>query len=154
MGMKTTIYGYIEEMNFWVDPIKTQVIEHNTKVINSLPSSDTWPPLSREMFAICKNNLLVPGPNLEYRGRIIHFGANLKSVELEWKEWKSKFEDFLTRLIFLEAVVHFRPEYASIQTNEWTVDILNYQIKHDGQMPDPVIKENWTYDSTWENEKL
>ena len=110
MGMRTTIYGYIEEMDFWKDPIKTKVREHNSNMIFSLPKADKWPPLSAEMFAICKNDEIESGPDLEYSGRIIHFGANLKSVELEWREWKSKFENLLTTLFFLEARVHFKTE--------------------------------------------
>jgi hypothetical protein len=150
MGMKTTIYGYIEEMDFWNDPIRTKVFEHNNEIFNSLPERDVWPPVSKEMFAICKTNLQFAGPNLEYRGRIIHFGANLKSVELEWEQWKLKFESFLTRLYFLEAVVHFKPEYSAIQTNEWSVNLLNYQVRRNDEMPDSIKRENWIYESTWE----
>lgn len=44
MGMRTTIYGYIEEMDFWNTPIREQVRAHNEAVVNSLVSSDKWPP--------------------------------------------------------------------------------------------------------------
>ena len=100
MGMRTTIYGYIEEMDFWKDPIRRSVRKHNSTVIKSLPKGDTWPPLSVEMFAICNNYKSDPGPNFEYFARIIHFGANLKSVEHDWIEWKTKFEILLTNLFF------------------------------------------------------
>ena len=148
--MRTTIYGYIEEMDFWNDPVRTKVFVHNRGILNLLPQEDVWPPLSKGMFAICDNVIDRQGTNLEYRGRIMHFGANLKSVELDWKEWRLKFEDLLTRLFFLEAVVHFKPEYSSIQTNEWSVNLLSYQIKHDNTMPYPITKQDWTYESTWE----
>lgn len=149
MGMRTTLYGYIEEMDFWEDPIRKSVREHNFEVIGSMPEGDDWPPLSKEMFSICSNNKNFPGPNLEYLGRIIHFGANLKSVEIDWDEWKDKFELLLCRLFFLKAVVHFRPEYSGIQTNEWSIDLNRYQIKHNSEMPRPIVKEDWIFESTW-----
>ncbi len=37
------------------------------------------------------------GPNLAYTGRIIHFGGNFKSITYEWK---LKFENLLTKLIW------------------------------------------------------
>lgn len=111
MGMHTTIYGYIEEMDLWQDPIKKQIRKHNSRVISSLPLADGWPPLSKEMFAICNNHKNHPGPNFEYWGRVIHFGANLKSVEYEWIEWKEKFENLLLKLLFSSARVHFKTEY-------------------------------------------
>lgn len=150
MGIRTTIYGYIEEMDFWLDPVKSQVRTHNSNVITSLPIADKWPPLSLEMFAICKNNELEPGPNFEYSGRIIHFGANLKSVECDWAEWKLKFEDLLTSLYFLEARVHLKTEYSSLETFSWRVDLFKYAVKHDSNMPDKIKKADWEYESTYD----
>jgi hypothetical protein len=150
MGMRTTLYGYIEEMDFWLDPVKTKVREHNSNIISLLPKADNWPPLSLEMFAICNNDNENLGPNFEYSGRIIHFGANLKSVELEWTEWRTKFENLLLNLFFLEAKVHFQTEYSELQTSSWTVDLLKYKIRHDDTMPIKIGNSVWEYESTWD----
>ncbi len=148
--MRTTIYGYIEEMDFWKDQIKEQVCGHNSNIIYSLPKADNWPPLSREMFAICENDKVELGPNFEYSGRIIHFGANLKSVEQEWSDWKSKFEILLTNLFFYQARVHFNTEYSALETSSWVVDLLRYQVLHDGRMPSKIKYDDWDYKSTYE----
>src|ERR1041384_985719 len=116
MGMRTTLYGYIEELDLGRHPLHQEARDHNTQVIASLQERDGWPPLSREMFAISENSVTGPGCDLEYSGRIIHFGANLKSVEHEWKEWKAKFEVLLAKLYFLEAKVHFQTEYSLLET--------------------------------------
>lgn len=147
--MRTTIYGYIEEMQFWQDPIKAKVRMHNNDAINALPFADKWPPVSREMFSICENSSIDTGPVLDYGGRIIHFGANLKSVEYEWPEWKSKFEDLLLKLLFVEAKVHFQTEYSELTTSSWSVDLLRYKVLHDGNMPIPITKNDWDYESDY-----
>ena len=90
MGMATRLYGCIVE--FGSDPsIRSKIYNHNRKVINGLPQADKWPPLTRNMFTIT-HNMKEPSPNYAYSGRLIHFGANFKSVEYEWEEWKAKFE--------------------------------------------------------------
>jgi hypothetical protein len=143
--MRTVIYGYIEEMDFWLDPIKKDIRKHNSYIIKTLPNADNWPPLSREMFAICNNYKKHPGPNFEYRGRIIHFGANLKSVEYEWVEWKDKFESLLSRLYFIEATVNVQTEYMPQETTRWRLDLLKYKVVHDGSHPLPIRLEDCQY---------
>jgi hypothetical protein len=146
MGMHTVIYGYIQEMDFWLDPVKKKIRKHNSDIIAGLPVADIWPPLSREMFSICNNYKNNPGPNFEYWGRIIHFGANLKSVEQEWAEWKSKFESLLIRLYFLEAKVHVQTEYMGLETSRWRVDLDKYEVLNDGKMPRPIVIEDCIYE--------
>ncbi len=150
MGMRTTIYGYIEEMDFWQAPVKNYVRKHNSTIIKSLPIGDIWPPLSHEMFTICNNYKNHSGPNFEYSGRIIHFGANLKSVEYEWAEWKIKFENLLINLFFLNATVHFKTEYSSLETSSWCVDLLKYPIKHDNSVPEKINSMHWDYKSSYD----
>jgi hypothetical protein len=146
MGMHTLLYGYIEEMDFWLDPIKKSIRKHNSSIIKTLPIADNWPPLSREMFAICNNYKDHPGPNFEYWGRVIHFGANLKSVEYEWAEWKYKFETLLTRLYIMDARVHVQTEYMSLETTRWSVDLHKYKVVHDGSLPSPIRLEDCQYE--------
>jgi hypothetical protein len=151
MGMKTTLYGYIEEMDFWKNPIKNQVKKHNYAVIESLKMNDEWPPLSKEMFSLTCNTITeLRGPNLEYSGRIIHFAANLKSVEQEIEEWIIKFENLLSKLIWLESNVHFQTEYCELQTLSWSVDLNKYSIKHDEIFPELIDKKAIEFKSTWD----
>jgi hypothetical protein len=150
MGMRTIISGYIEEMDFWKDPILKKVRKHNSSIISSLPKADDWPPLSKEMFAICNNYKNDLGPNFEYSGRIIHFGANLNSVEYEWTEWKLKFETLLINLFFKEARAHFKTEYSLLTTSGWRVDLLKYPVKHDNKMPYQITNEHRDYESNFD----
>ena len=148
--MRTTLYGYIEEMDFWKNPIINKVKRHNHKIIRNLKNDDEWPPLSKEMFAItCNSNNEIYRPNMEYSGRIIHFGANLKSVEHELNEWIVKYEKLLSELIWLESKVHFQTEYAELQTLNWRVDLNQYEIIHNGKFPKPIDKSCWSFESTW-----
>ncbi len=151
MGMRTTIYGYIEEMDFWKPPIAKQVRKHNSATIKFLPTGDNWPPLSYEMFAISNNHKNSPGPYLDYFGRIIHFGANLKSVEHEWREWRAKFEKLLLSLFFLEARVHIKTEYSPLETSSWRVDLSKYKVTHDNTMPRSIKIDECIYESTYDN---
>lgn len=153
MGMRTTLYGYIEEMDFWKKPVTDEVKRHNYKEIKNLKTNDEWPPLSSEMFSITSNsNTEIYRPNLEYSGRIIHFGANLKSVEYELDEWIIKYEKLLSKLIWLESKVHFQTEYSKLQTLTWSVDLNIYKVLHNGQFPMAIDKSCWNFESTWKNE--
>lgn len=147
--MTTYIYGAIEEYGFAAKRLE-EIYAHNESVILNLPMADHWPPLSREMFSITKNNKRSEGPNFEYWGRIIHFGACLKSVEYEWAEWKEKFEQLLTKLYWIEAHVHFKPEYCGVMSFKWAVDLLKWNIGEEKM--NPIRKEFWEYEdlSGWE----
>ena len=152
--MRTTLYGYIEEMEFLKDPIQEQVKNHNSQVIFSLNNQDPWPPLSKEMFHITRNSTNeIPRANLEYSGGIIHFAGNFKSIEHEIEEWIIKFENLLSKLIWIEAKVHFQTEYADLQTLNWYVDLNKYGVENDDKFPKLIHKSNWIFESTWELKK-
>ena len=152
MGMTTYLYGAIEEYGLNI-PRTKEVYAHNEQVIASLPISDDWPPLSKEMFSITKNDKEIEGPNLEYWGRIIHFGACLKSVEQEWDEWKEKFEQLLTKLYWLEAHVHFKTEYTGVISFRWSMDLSKWSIGKD-EVICPVQRDFWNFEDVdkWEEE--
>ncbi|WP_298903463.1 hypothetical protein [uncultured Psychroserpens sp.] len=151
--MRTTLYGYIEEMDFWKSPVQNKVKKHNHEVIKQLNKADEWPPLSYEMFSITHNSSHeIPRANLEYSGRIIHFGANLKSVEYELDEWIAKYEKLLSELIWLESKVHFQTEYSELQTLSWSVDLNTYKVIHNGEFPENIDKSCWNFESTWKRQ--
>ena len=93
--MATRLYGCIVEYGLSTER-SNEVYRHNEHVINNLPEDDEWPPLTKNMFAITQPATSADGLNYQYSGRIIHFGANFKSIEYEWKEWKDKFEELST----------------------------------------------------------
>lgn len=150
MGMTTYIYGVIKEYGLNTSRLD-EVYSHNERIISNLPTSDSWPPLSKEMFSITKNDKKIEGPSLEYWGRMIHFAACLKSVENEWEEWKDKFENLLQKLYWIEAHVHFKTEYTKVISFEWRVDLKKWSIKEGSIVP--IQKEFWDFKDLddWEN---
>lgn len=107
------------------------------------------PSLERNVFNMCHNTKNLKGPNLEYWGRVIHFGANLKSVESELNEWIVKYEQLLSSLLWLESKVHFQTEYSALQTLSWRVDLHKYSVKSDDTFPSAIDKSHWIFESTW-----
>lgn len=144
--MQTILYGYIEELDFWKDPVRQYVRDHNKAIIEGLPLCDDWPPVSREMFALCENDPERRGPTLDYKSRIIHFGASLKQVESEWVEWRIKFERLLSQLYFFEARVHLNSGYIGYQSACWSLDPMKYDVGHNGEVPLLALPEQWEYE--------
>ncbi|OAV45080.1 hypothetical protein A3850_011540 [Lewinella sp. 4G2] len=53
MGMTTYLYGVIEE--YGLNHHRSEEIYlHNERIIAGLPETDSWPPLSKNMFSITK----------------------------------------------------------------------------------------------------
>lgn len=156
MGMSTRLYGCIVEYGVLNDAMLKKVHAHNEQVIKEL-EEDNWPPVSRGMFDINKIEHQPNRPNYAYGGRLIHFGANFKSIEYEWKEWRLKFEDLLKKLLWTEANVHFRTEYAGVQNFEWYIDLNKWHIPYAGdpaQPIEPIKREYWKFDGDLSWDKL
>ncbi len=152
MGMATRLYGCIVEYGLSTEKRSLEVYRHNEQIINNLPEDDEWPPLTKNMFSITQPPTVSDGLNYQYSGRIIHFGANFKSIEYEWKEWKDKFEDLLTKLYWLNADVHFKTEYSSIQTFQWDIDLSKWHIEHNENILIlPIKNTDWNFegDDSW-----
>jgi len=156
MGMATRLYGCIVEYATLNEAMLQKVHAHNEQVINDLPG-DSWPPISRGMFAINKIEHQLYRANYAYGGRLIHFGGNFKSIEYEWKAWRLKFEDLLTKLLWTGANVHFRTEYAEVQNFEWYINLNKWHIAYDGdptQPIEPIKHEYWKFDGDLSWDKL
>ena len=148
MGMATRIYGCITELDYGLanSEIQNRINGHNQGVIENLPLKSEWPPLVRKMFAITDNSDFPnEAPNFAYNGRIIHFGANLKSVEYEWNEWKLKFENLLSELIWSYAEVHFVTEYTGVQTFRWKIKFKEVDIEKVIEVVKPFDRKLWEY---------
>lgn len=105
MGHESTVYGIILGESDG-PPEWERLPQLNRQVIESLPTEDEWPFLTRPMFAIA-------GPSVRegcYRSQPIHFGATFKSLEWEWHEWLPKFEALLARLFWYDSYLHLRTE--------------------------------------------
>ncbi|MGJ8685118.1 MAG: hypothetical protein ACSHWW_10870 [Nonlabens sp.] len=155
MGMATRIYGCITEWDHGLinSEIQNGINTHNQNIIENLPLQSEWPPLVRKMFAITDNSdFNHEGPNFAYGGRLIHFGANLKSVEYEWKEWKVKFEKLLSELIWSHAEVHFVTEYTEVQTFQWCINSSKLLKENKREITNPIERKFWDYEGikTWD----
>jgi hypothetical protein len=144
MGMATHIFGCIIEYGLQVGEMQLKINAHNQQVIEDMPLYDNWPPLSRNMFAITSAGIRGETPTYDYGGRIIHFGANLKGVEMEWSEWKEKFESLLTKLLWTRAHVHFVTEYNSLQSFEWRIDLLKWSLRGATELKS-ISPEHWKF---------
>jgi hypothetical protein len=152
MGMSTSLYGCIVEYGLYND-LQSRIKNHNDVAIKSLPDFDEWPPLTRQMFSITQDSDF-PTTSLtyEYQGRAIHFGGQFKSIEYEWRAWKEKFENLLTKLIWREAFVHFQTGYADLQIFKWQMDTNKWAPNAELDFG-TIKREYWNYegDPAWEN---
>jgi hypothetical protein len=89
------VHGYIDA---WED-----YFEENAAIIASLPEEDTWPYLTRDLFA-------VPQQKHSYNGQIISFGTMYSGVEGDWEQWLSKFDSVLRRMYWDDAHVYLQSE--------------------------------------------
>jgi hypothetical protein len=105
MGHESTLYGVIVSPR-WKREDSERLQRHNQAVVLALPEHDTWPFLTRSMFAFAGTT--VEGGR--YRSQVIHFGVTLKAVEWEWDEWLAKFERLLTQLFWDDVYLHLRTE--------------------------------------------
>ena len=124
MGHQVIIYGMIEGVSF-SEKHKHLLPDHNENVINELPSDDSWPHLTRSMFALPEK-----GAQGRYQAQIIHFGLSMKDEpplspsaaydpQHGWPKkdrqsvygWLAKFENVLRRLYWYGANVHATTDF-------------------------------------------
>src|SRR5437879_1072813 len=98
MGHESTVYGVIIGATYKSTDYR-RLQRLNRQVIDALPETDDWPFLTRGMFSI---NGERPEDGT-YRCHTIHFAATFKSIEWEWEEWLTKFENLLSKLFWFEA---------------------------------------------------
>ena len=117
MGHATNIYGIISNP---VGPKKDLVWTKNLKIIQSLPDEDSeYPWISNKMFS----KEFQPGWDENH----IHFAANYKNLEFKLQDWVSKFEGFLSRLMWLSVTVQIETETSGDFEISWNIhkDILD-----------------------------
>lgn len=113
MDQESIVYGCIKDVtDFRQDQLRR---ETNRKAMMTLPKSEDWPFIAREMFAI---------PTIEfsldnYQTEVMHFGASYKGIEYEWSAWMKQFEALLDRMYWVSAVVHLETEISGTHTFIW-----------------------------------
>ncbi len=113
MDQESIVYGCIKDSaNFAADAERRR---NNRKVMLTLPAADDWPYLCREMFAIPRIEVGIDN----YHTEVMHFGASYQAIEYEWNKWMVKFEEMLTRMYWMSAVVHLETELSGIHTFTW-----------------------------------
>jgi len=141
LGNKTSIHGTIIEYGLNKGESQKKIYAHNEKVITQLPKEDKWPPLNQNMFAFTKS--IDTHSLTSYWGRSLHFGGVFKGIEHEWKEWIEKFETLLCDLYWVEAHVHFNPEYYGLVTISWRMDLNKWYLVGDESTWKKVSPEFW-----------
>jgi hypothetical protein len=138
MGHESIVYGYIEGSTYRSDEFR-KLQRLNRAVIASLPVSDEWPFLTRQLF-------FVPGEDYQdgtYRSQVIHFGGSFKEIEYDWEKWLTKFERLLARLYWLRTRVHLDTELGGTHSYNWVAD--RTAIEGFALEP-PTPTANWTFD--------
>lgn len=103
MGHFSIVHGYI---------YGSGNAEGNRALINALPEQDTWPYLTRDLFAI-------PTLSHAYLDHLITFGTVYNGVERAWERWLEKFESLLLTLDWDEAQVYLETEQWGSYQYRW-----------------------------------
>lgn len=126
MGHMSYLHGYIiGDYNY---------AQANRDCIANLPANDTWPYLTRDLFA-------VPAKEHSYDGQLISFGTAYNGVETNWEAWLSKFEALLRSMYWLEAHVYLQTEIWGAYHYVWK-STTSVEISRDG-LELPV--QRWTF---------
>ena len=119
MSQESIVYGCIKDIVYTDDKTATQQRrEINRRVLQSLPSSEDWPLLSREMFALPANAIVVDDLHTD----VVPFGSSYKGVEYEWEQWIARFEAILQKMFWVSATVHLETECNGTHTFTWSSD--------------------------------
>lgn len=137
MGHISVVYGIIVGER-WHIKDTYRLHRLNVQVIETLPESDDWPFLTRDMFSIAlagSPDAFVQGI---YRAQPIHFGATFKEIEWNWDEWLVKFEALLLRLYWNEVYLHLRTQ-GTVGDYDYVYSALNTSERfHSNEPPLPV----------------
>ncbi|MBX2809410.1 MAG: hypothetical protein KTR20_12350 [Cellvibrionaceae bacterium] len=112
---ESVVYGYIKGGSAIAPSELSTHIATNKKAIGALPSSEHWPLLVRDMFAV---------PRLQTQANsgiahVMHFGMSYCGIEYEWPRWLKTFESLLQQMYWQSAVVHLQTELSGIHTFLW-----------------------------------
>jgi len=118
MGHATNVYGIISYPS--KSPSNDFIWKKNIETLCALPDvDDSYPSLSNKMFS----KEFQPG----WDERHIHFAANYKNLEFQLQSWIEKFEDLLSKLMWLSVTVKIETELSGNFEISWQInnDSLN-----------------------------
>jgi len=119
MSQESIVYGCIKDVVFADDAdLARQRRDQNRQVLASLPSAESWPLISREMFALPPNAIVVDDLHTD----VVPFGNSYKGVEYEWEQWIARFESLLKKMFWVSATVHLETELSGTHTFTWSTD--------------------------------
>lgn len=141
MSEESVVYGCIKDMLICSNPDESKCRrENNREVMMALPSIDEWPLLSREMFSM-PVRVIDDG---EVLTDVMHFGTSYKSVEYEWQQWLSTFEQVLTRMYWVSAVVHLETAFNGRHTFTWESE----NGMHEPNGGDFSVRCEWSHETS------
>ena len=118
MDKETIVYGCIRDLATRDEAEAFERRRVNRMAIRTLPSSEDFQLLSRDMFSLPT----IAGGWGYSRSQIIHFGSSYHAVEYEWNEWIKKFESLLRRMYWVTAHVHLETELTGTHTFCWEAE--------------------------------
>ncbi|MDX9873635.1 MAG: hypothetical protein RBS88_01900 [Spongiibacteraceae bacterium] len=141
MGQESVVYGCIKDMVFGgdVEEIRRRR-EVNRRALLSLPSIEEWPLISREMFALPSEALVVGGLQTD----VVAFGGSYRGVEYEWEQWIARFESLLEEMYWVSVTVHLETELSGVHTFTWEAD-TNYHAPRSGPLS---MRCEWTRETS------
>jgi hypothetical protein len=120
MTQESVVYGCIKDMVFTTDMEETRRRRQvNRRVLLALPSVEDWPLLSREMFVMPSETLVVDDLHTD----VVPFGSSYRGIEYEWEQWLSRFEAILRRMYWVAATVHLETEFNGTHTFVWQTEL-------------------------------
>jgi len=143
MGMETVLVGYIAECWLGGDENRTRLLRRsNRRILSALPEEDSWPPLTKGLFAWSDEGGMRGG----YRGTIIHFGGRFKSIETDWDEWLIKYESLLKQLYWESSTVFLDTEVSGQHRFDW------YHSNYDDFiLSPPKLPTSWEFKGPFRN---
>lgn len=140
MSQESVVYGCIKDVVFTSNMDQTRQRRlANRRVLTSLPSIEDWPLISREMFVLPSETLVVDDLHTD----VVPFGNSYKGVEYEWQQWLQRFEDILQNMYWVSATVHLETEFNGTHTFTWHAD-QDYHEPNSGPLS---MRCEWTHES-------
>jgi hypothetical protein len=122
------VYGCIEGATYYAD--SSRYYRMNAELIAALPETDEWPYLTRDLFA-------VPRDEHMFATQVVTFGASYNLVEWVWDVWLAKFEGLLRQMYWDAVHVHLRTELVGNHHYQWVPTGV-------GDLPGPVTVWEFT----------
>ncbi len=137
MDQESVVYGCIKDAVVFNESRERRAI--NRAAMLSLPTADEWPFLAQEMFSLPPDHSL----DAQFQTDVLHFGASYKAVEYEWDQWINQFEQLLSQMYWVSAVVHLETELSGTHTFTWEAD-GDFHVPGESEI---TVRCEWSHES-------